>query len=200
MSVEFPDWWIRVHLSNLRNRHYYWFSRDGRRPAKRTWQECFRNNKDKLFYRHGYRKREAGMPLSEWAYCITHQRMKLVRYHDLNYAWRVKEYEVLERMNAHRFQYDNIPSVWKYCSQSQVSKSNKYFRQPWKDKQSRITSWSKCIYRSQKRLMNDSMPEEVTLWDLCYKVNYNKLRRLWQILQWDTCIYDNYNKLKRRSR
>lgn len=199
-----PDWKVRQLIVNLRNRHYWLNNAKKKDPIHRTWTACYRYNRSKIYYRHGYKNRPRKRPDNmEWNYLVTQQKMKLSRRYDLHYQWRMVEYEQLEKMNYHNFpRHYNPSTLWIFVISRQIQKLKKQHKKKPKKQRNTLT-WRNVIDRANVRLArnhNAEMRIKDSNWDLCIKANKHKLQTIHSKKKWDKTIYDNYLKLQRNNK
>ncbi len=199
----FPLWFVRYKIVNLRDRHRHFHHPSAREQGivhKRTWYQCYKNNRNKLIYLHNIGSTR--LKLSEWEYLITFQRMKLLRYYDSLNLWRMKEYDVLEKMNLHDFDGRKpLDILWYIAIRRQVNKINKLHSRGggWIPEVHKF-SWSHVIYRASKRLhekykTHDEGPDGS--WLLNIRYNKNRTYKIHCGSEWNDCIYRNF--IKRRA-
>lgn len=86
-----------------------------------TWSSCLIKNKSRI--RNRILKKENRLPNDGWQNLITDQRAKFKRLYNDEYAWRVLEYETLERLNNWIF-----PQETGYLWKAAISRQTKKFR------------------------------------------------------------------------
>lgn len=199
----FPLWFIRYKIVNLRDRHRHFHHplvRGKEILQKKTWYQCYKNNRNKLIYQHNIGSTR--LKLSEWEYLMTFQRMKLLRYYDSLNLWRIREYEVLEKMNHHRFDGRKpIDILWYIAIRRQVSKINKlHSRCRGQISEVHKSSWSHVIYRASKRLQEKYITNHEksdASWLLNIRYNKNRTYKIHCGNEWSECIFRNF--IKRRA-
>lgn len=161
-----------------------------KQPA--TWSSCLIKNKSRI--RNRILKKDNLLPNDGWQNLITDQRAKFKRLYNDDYAWRVLEYETLERLNNWIF-----PQETGYLWKAAISRQTKKFRMRSEVLQIQ-TRGSRYRFievqrAKRKKLILNKLKIE-TYWSLCFEGQKMKLDRYFN-QGWIDRISDQKRKLWR---
>lgn len=193
---------VRQLLFNLYSRHMKAFKTENNIviPKKRTWQSCYRCNRNKLYFRvvtlPNRAKKKTSMLMQRWKPIISFQKQKLYRLYSTLNRWSLKEYDMLERMNNNLFHRNLAPNiVWRHIAIKQVSKINRNLRKEIKPVIITDRTWPSKIRLNQYKIENQyhkKLIADETLFEINIKENRKKLNTIHVKKMWETRIYDIY--------
>lgn len=200
----YPSWLLKKHLNRVRNRYVHYIkSKNSKieKDFKYSWADCYYKAKAKINYRF-HNNTEDINDNNDWMNVMASIKARLIRTFDNSHAWRVTEYNILEKINKQDFNYMKSPSlIWNYVAVDKAGKANKIYKsKPYSRQRTKKYDWADVINNSKMRINNymiNDQSDEDKFWELCLSANFEKVRMRMRILDWNSCIYKNYKKILR---
>lgn len=206
MRQEFTQWWFFAKIQAMRARQRKLSAADKKRSSRQvfvTWTMCVGRNKCKMRELYlGKRNPSDLKNNSEWNYCITWQRRKLLRLYDPIDNWRKLETRILDRMCINSFPRDLTPNVlWKKVVNRQIWKVHQRTQKKFVRVRTKTDSFDQVIRQGKARMvmLYQSEHEETTdLWEMTIKANKLRIHTSHIRNDWVQTICGNLYKLLKR--
>lgn len=200
---KYPSWLIRRKLNHIRNRYAHYLQSHHKHPMNNyyTWADCYHKAKGKLYYRFN-NWLMGSEENDDWMAIIAFIKARLVQHFDEDQAWRVAEYNILEKVSKQDFHRIKSPNlIWHYIAVDKAGRANKLIKRiPHIRQRTDKYDWEDVICNSKIRMDNrdpETTSDVEPLWMLCLKANIEKIRSRVRWLDWNSAIQRNYNKLRR---
>ncbi len=201
---KYPGWLAKRKLTSVRNRYVRYIEHNEKPIHDKsgyTWADCHHKADSKLRYR--FNDFKMGIIIdNDWMVVIAFIKARLKQQFDYDYAWRIVEYNALEKINKQEFHHIKAPNlIWHHIAVDKAGRANKILkrndnRRPRTDKY----DWPDVICSSKTRIDNREpilINSNELYWQLCLKANIEKFRSRLRWLDWNSCIQRNYYKLRR---
>ena len=201
---KFPSWLVKRRLTRVRNKYIQYLKSLDKIPMNDnnyTWAECYYKARAKLYYRfHNWFM--GAQSNDDWNVLIAFIKARLIQHFDNKQAWRITEYNALEKINKRDFYRIKSPNlIWHYIAVDKAGRANKLLKpRPKIRLRTNKYNWADVLCNSKIRINNYAYLTQSTqesYWELCFKANTEKIRMRFKWFDWNACIQKNFSKLRR---